>query len=59
MTNYLISRSITSNTLFDVLKVESSLSEDGVEDADDIEVVSKSVTFEVAQQIVETLKEEE
>lgn len=56
MTSYLISRSITSNTLFDVLAVTTFVEENGVENTENIEVVATSVPFDVAARTVEELK---
>lgn len=59
MISYLISRSITSNTLFDVLEVHTQMHEDGVEYTEEIKVQASSVPFEVAAEIVEELKKVE
>lgn len=58
MTSYLISRSITSNTLFDVLEVTTRIEENGVENTEDINVLASSVSFEAAVKIVDKLKGE-
>ena len=58
MISYLISRSITSNMLYDVVKITTYIEENGVENTEEVLVMKSNLDFESAAALVEELKKE-